>query len=180
MTVHSAHEVAAYWVSAGGPSDRSTEWVGIGYSESDLDDSAVSPDGAIGIWQIMPFNAHIGGGSVGDLYDPEYNARVAVRMSGGGTNCAAWDSCYVNIYRSGRYRYLSWPETDSTAWRGILRASANLGTDTTGGASPGSVPTLSDGMASAVDDVRVLATIAIPNLTTQLWNVVHRAEQLFK
>lgn len=179
MTTHDWHQIAAYWVSAGGPSDRSTEWAGICNAESGRDDEAVSPDGAIGLWQIMPFNAHIGGGGVGDLFDPTYNAKVAVIMSGGGTNCAAWDSCYVNIFRSGRYRYLSWPESDSSAWRSIIAASAGLGTDTTGGASLGSVPSLADGMASAVDDVRVLATIAIPNLTSQLWTLAHRVEQLF-
>ena len=129
MTVRTAREVAAAWERAGGPSSNAVEWVAIAIGESSLNDQAVSSAGAIGPWQIMPFNAHIGGGSVNDLYNLDYNAKVTVLMSGNGTNCAAWDSCYANIYRSGRYNFLGYPEHGSADFNNIPVAAALLGVD---------------------------------------------------
>lgn len=129
MAVLTAQYVATLWTMAGGPSSRAVEWVAIAMGESSLDDQVVSSAGAIGLWQIMPFNAAVGGGSVQDLYNPLYNASVAVRMSGGGTNCAAWDSCYADIYRSGRYSYLSYPEHGSADYNNIPIAAAMIGVD---------------------------------------------------
>lgn len=129
MTVHSASDVAAIWTRAAGSSERAVEWTAIATGESSRDDQIVSPAGAIGLWQIMPFNAHWGGGSVSDLYDPDYNARVAVLMSGNGANCAAWDSCYLDIYRSGRYSYLGYPEQGSADYNLIPVIAALIGVD---------------------------------------------------
>lgn len=136
MTVRSAREVAAAWERNGGPSASVVEWIAIAMGESSLNDAVVSSAGAIGCWQIMPFNAHWGGGSVGDLYDLDYNAKVAVLMSGNGTNCAAWDSCYADIYRSGRYAFLGYPEHGSADFNNIPVAAALLGVDAVIGALP--------------------------------------------
>lgn len=121
MTILTAGEVAGYAERNGCARDRLVEWTAIGWTESGWDTTIVSPAGAIGTWQIMPFNAGIGGGSVADLYDPDYNAKVAMIMSGGGQNCAAWDSCYANIYVSGRASYLNWPEDGSAAFEEMGR-----------------------------------------------------------
>ena len=150
MTRRSAGEVAKYWTGAGGAANRQVEWVAISMGESGLDDAAVSPDGAIGLWQIMPFNAHYGGGSVGDLYDPAYNAKVAVIMSSNGANCAAWDSCYADIGRSGRYSYLSYPEKGSADYANIAIAGVAIGVDATSSALPEPALDIGAAFASAV------------------------------
>lgn len=129
MATLTAQYVATLWTMAGGPSSRAVEWVAISMGESSRDDQAVSSAGAIGLFQIMPFNAGIGGGSVQDLYNPLYNTRVAVLMSGGGANCAAWDSCYADIHRSGRYSYLAYPEHGSADYNNIPIAAAMIGAD---------------------------------------------------
>lgn len=121
-----AVQVADYWIGAGGPKDRAVEWVAIAIGESSLDDTAVSPAGAIGLWQIMPFNAAPHGFTVNELYQPSVNAKVAVEMSGGGTNCAAWDSAYRNINASGRYSFLAWPEVGSADYNNLPIAQAEL------------------------------------------------------
>lgn len=127
MTVLTARQVAAYWEGVGGPASRDVEWVAIAMGESSLDDSAVSPAGAIGLWQIMPFHAAEFGITVDSLYDPRTNALVAVSLSGHGTNCAAWDSCYANIYASGRYTFLAWPEVGSADYNNLPIAARELG-----------------------------------------------------
>lgn len=119
-------QVADYWIGAGGPKARAVEWVAICMGESGRDPEIVSPAGAIGLWQIMPFNAGPWGYTPADLYNPAVNARVAVGMSGGGVNCAAWDSAYLDIQRSGRYTFLGWPEVDSPDYLNIYIASAEL------------------------------------------------------
>lgn len=127
MTVRSAQEVAGYWLGAGGPRSRIVEWVAIAMGESSLDDQATSPAGAIGLWQIMPFHAAAFGITVQSLYDPRTNALVTVSLSGNGTNCAAWDSCYADIYASGRYSFLAFPERGSADYNNLSAAAAQLG-----------------------------------------------------
>jgi hypothetical protein len=164
VTVRSARDVAAAWVRNGGGSQLVVEWVAIALGESSLDDSVVSSAGAIGTWQIMPFNAHWGGGSVSDLYDLDYNAKVAALMSGGGVNCAAWDSCYLDIYRSGRYNYLGYPERGSADWNNIPVAAALIGVDAVIQSLP--QPTLGIGadLARLVGGAQQIVEQALPAL----------------
>jgi soluble lytic murein transglycosylase-like protein len=127
MTVFTARQVAAVWEFTGGPHNRDVEWVAIAMGESGLRTDALSPAGAIGLWQIMPFHAAEFGYSVGQLYEPAVNALIAVRLSGYGTNCAAWDSAYANIYASGRYRFLGFPEQGSADYNNLPAAANELG-----------------------------------------------------
>jgi len=157
-------QVAGFWTAAGGPADRAAEWVGICWGESSGDDQAVSSAGAIGLFQIMPFNASIGGGGVSNLYDPSYNTRVAVLMSGGGTNCAAWDSAYADINRSGRYSFLGYPEPGSADAHWAAVAAVALGVDATSSAL--SEPALEIGAAigSVAATIQQVINSALPAL----------------
>lgn len=143
MAQLTALQVADLWIAAGGPRNRAVEWTAIALGESSYDTAVLSSAGAIGLWQIMPFNAAPHGVSVGQLYDPLVNARVAVAMSGHGTNCAAWDSAYANILASGRFTFLGWPQPGSADFHNIAIVSVQLGQDKLGGAvpPPGSVDT---------------------------------------
>lgn len=162
MTVYSAYQVSGFLSANGMPGNRVTEFVAIAQCESGFRSDAVSPVGAIGLWQIMPFNAGVGGGSVGDLYDPLYNAKVAVLMSGHGANCAAWDTAYANIGASGRYSYLNWPERGSCAYSGLTGVSVAIGTHNSGGASPPSFPGLDGSLTSTVSKYQYLSTQVLP------------------
>lgn len=127
MTTLSASQVAGYWERAGGPANRAVEFVAIAGAESSLDTEALSSTGARGLWQIEYYNASWAHATADELYDPLVNARAAVYGSGGGTNCAAWDTCYYDINTSGRYSFLGYPERDSAAWRWISSVTAALG-----------------------------------------------------
>lgn len=166
MAVRSAREVADAWFVAGGPDSRQVEWVAIAMGESSLNDSVVSPAGAIGVWQIMPFNASIGGGTVEDLYDIAYNARVAVLMSSYGTNCAAWDSCYKNIYASGRYKTLAYPEVGSADYNNLAIAAVALGVDAVTAAA--TEPSLGIGadLAGSMGNIQAVLASGLPALHT--------------
>lgn len=152
------------WVRAGGPSSRAVEWTAISMGESSLDDQAVSSAGAIGLYQIMPFNAHFGGGSVSDLYDPLYNTKVAVIMSSQGANCAAWDSCYLDINRSGRYSFLSYPERGSADWNNIPVAAGLIGSSALAAALPEPSLGISSDIAQVAAATQQLITSALPQL----------------
>lgn len=131
-----ARQVADLWIQAGGAPRRATEWTAIALGESSYNTDAVSSAGAIGLWQIMPFNAAPNGYTVAQLYNAYDNARVAVKMSGGGMNCAPWDSCYADIQVSGRLTFLGWPQPGSADYSNLAVVSGELGTDKLGGAMP--------------------------------------------
>lgn len=168
MTTLTALQVADYWIKAGGPKRRAVEWVAIALGESGYRTDVVSSAGAIGLWQIMPFNAAPHGTTPQGLYDPLINARVAVEMSGGGTNCAAWDSCYADIQASGRLSYLAWPQPGSADYANLTVVSAELGHDKLGGAvpPPGTFPTPELVRASASIDrqLQALQAALVPQL----------------
>lgn len=167
MTLLSAVQVADYWIGAGGPRNRAVEWLAIAMGESGLDDRIVSPAGAIGLWQIMPFNAPPYGYTPADLYNPAINARVAVIMSGGGTNCAAWDSCYLDIQRSGRYSFLAWPEQGSPDYINLPLAQAALaGHGLKGITSPGQ-PGIADTLPAAIYGLQIIGGHQIPAISRQ-------------
>lgn len=136
MAQFTALQVADTWIAAGGPSSRAVEWVAISLGESSYNTSAVSSAGATGLWQIMPEHAAEYGYQVADLYTPLVNGKIAVALSGHGTNCAAWDSAYANILASGRYSFLAWPEAGSADYNNLAVVSAQLGRDKLGGAVP--------------------------------------------
>lgn len=160
----SALQVADYWIAAGGPKNRAVEWVAISRGESSYETLAVSSAGAIGLWQIMPEHAAEYGMTVDDLYNPLDNARVAVKLSGGGTNCAAWDSCYADINASGRYSFLAWPEQGSADYNNLQIVAVELGHDKLGGQIPpgGTIPSPAE--ARAVAQINKLAHQLYPAL----------------
>lgn len=180
MTVHSALDVAHLWVQAGGPQSRAVEWVAISMGESSLDDTAYSSAGAIGLFQIMPFNAQYGGGQVSDLYDPLYNTRVAVIMSSQGANCAAWDSCYADINRSGRYSLLHWPEQGSADWNNIPIAAGLIGSGSLGAALPEPSLGISVDMARVAAGTQQLITSALPRLRSDTLTHVQTISRMYQ
>lgn len=165
MALLTAVQTADLWLGAGGPKNRVVEWVAIAIGESGLVTDAVSSAGAIGMWQIMPFNAPAFGYTAADLYDPAVNARVAVAMSGGGTNCAAWDSCYLNIRASGRYTFLSWPEQGSADYNNLAVAAAELDGHVTAPISNPHFPGVAQSLPGAVADLQQLAARSVPAVT---------------
>lgn len=168
MAVLSSAQAAAYLRGAGMPATRVTEFVAIAECESSLDTAAVSPVGAIGLWQIMPFNAGPFGFTPGQLYDPAVNARVAVGLSGHGSNCAAWDTCYADIARSGRYRFLGWPEQGSCAFAHLGPASVRLGTGKQGFTAGPQPATVGADIAPALAQIQTVLHKRLPVLARLL------------
>lgn len=116
MTDYSWGQLWGLWDGAGGRHDKGAMMASIAEAESSGDSIAVSPAGAIGCWQVMPFWASDFGWPVSLLYSGHYSAVAAVRISGNGANVGAWDTCY-NPPSSAAYRKnLSEPEQGSPAW----------------------------------------------------------------
>lgn len=101
---------------AGGSPSRAPMMSAVAGAESSYDDKIVSPAGAIGLWQIMPFWAGDLGWPVSFLYQPIYNAKAAVHISGGGFHVGAWDTCYNPPSAAANRLDLRWPEKFSPAW----------------------------------------------------------------
>lgn len=162
MTIWTPVQVFGMLVLAGMPRNRCTEFTAIGECESSLDDQAVSPVGAIGVWQIMPATAQGVGIQPSALYNPDVNARAAVLVSGGGGNCAPWDTCYADINRSGRYTFLNWPEPGSCASDHLSGISVVTGTHNSGGGAEPAYPGVQRTILHTVDVLGILAHQAMP------------------
>lgn len=165
MSLLTAVQVADYWIGAGGPKNRAVEWVAIAMGESGLVTDAVSSAGAIGLWQVMPFNAGPYGYTPNDLYNPAINARITVAMSGGGTNCAAWDSAYANIQASGRYSFLAWPEQGSADYNNLPAAQAELSGHGLSGITSPDYPGVSDTLPAALAALQSIGGRGVPAST---------------
>lgn len=158
-------QAARYWEGAGGPASRTVEWVAIGIGESSLETGAVSPAGAIGWLQIMPFNATAYGFAPNDMKQPDLCAWVALQMSGQGTNCAAWDSAYRNIYATGRYRFLGWPEQGSADYTNMAYVAAELGGRYLRGMTGPAAPGIDTSLNAAVNRLQQAGGHSIPQTT---------------
>jgi hypothetical protein len=179
-------QVADAWVDAGGPKSRAVEWVAIAEGESSFDTEAVSDVGALGLWQIMPFNFEPNGVSQSDWADPVSNALVAVRMSGHGTNCAAWDSCYTDIEASGRYEFLSYPQPGSADYNNIPGVSAALKGYAIGGPVPGEgdvkdpVPNLGAELAPSIKKLDLIFGSMVPTLARRQVALTMQANRMYR
>lgn len=180
MAVLSAADVAGYWLGAGGPKSRIVEWVAIAIGESGLDTLAESPVGARGLWQIMPFNAAPYGYSVNDLWNPAVNARITVAMSGGGVNCAAWDSAYRDIQASGRYTYLSWPEQGSADYAHLVTAAAELGGKVVIPSAVSQVPGISGTLPGTIAAMQLQGGQLIPGQSLRVHKVAARLGRMYR
>jgi len=122
-------QLQTLWQFAGGTPSRAPLMAAIALAESSGDSNAVSPAGAISLWQVMPFWAGELGMTVADLFVPLDNARAARSISGGGFHVGAWDTCYNPPESAADRKDLTWPETGSPAW--------NILHDNGGGSSGG-------------------------------------------
>lgn len=164
MATFTALQIADTWIAAGGPEPRAVEWTAISYGESSFETAVVSSAGAIGPWQIMPEHAAEYGYTVDDLYEPLINARIAVKLSGGGVNCAAWDSAYADINASGRYSFLGWPEVGSADYNNLQLVSVWLGKDKLGGQAPPPGAVVPPQVAQTAAQLGTLANKLYPSL----------------
>lgn len=114
-------QVTQAWEHEGGDAGAVRWAVSVCSAESSRNRYAVSPAGARGLWQIMPFNFAWTGLTWENWFDARANARAAIKMSGNGQNWAAWDSAYADISKSGRYKFLARPEENSAAWNEYAR-----------------------------------------------------------
>lgn len=159
-----AREVAEYWVGNGGPRNRAVPWVAVAYGESGFNTRALSAVGARGLWQFMPGSWPIQCGPFSNAWLPEANAEATVILSGGGMNFAPWDSCYRNIYASGRYSFLGWPETGSVDYDNIPIVEAMIGDKSYGGLSSPIEPTASSGLPNALGWYANTTATVLPRL----------------
>lgn len=161
-------QIAGWWEREGGPPTRTVEFVAIALAESSGYTDAVSVTDAIGLWQEEPPHAGEYGYPVSALYDPQVNAFIAVRLSGYGTNCAAWDTAYANIYASGRYGFLGYPERGSAAWNNLATVGNVLGRSTIPGGPPPQSPDLGQDLPGAIARWQTLTAAQLPGLGRQL------------
>jgi hypothetical protein len=170
-------QTANAWIAAGGPRSRAVEFVAIAMGESSLNPDAVSPAGAQGTWQIMPFWWAQLGLPADRWNDPVINARAAVAISGHGTNCAAWDSAYANIYASGRYSFLGWPEHGSADYGHLQYVATVLGHDRLGGAVPPSSPMPSKSINHAESVIQQIIGRVYPAIDREIiaWRMAYQA-----
>lgn len=167
MATLNAWDMAAAWIAAGGAPNRTVAWLSVSLAESSWNTDAVSPTDARGLYQMEPGSWPESAGPLSEWRDPNYNSRAAVILSGGGVNFAPWDTAYANIYRSGRYAFLQWPEESSAASSYMPYVSALLGNKYYGTVHAPETPGLTGGLPDAIRWYGEVANTVIPVLATR-------------
>jgi branched-subunit amino acid aminotransferase/4-amino-4-deoxychorismate lyase len=88
-------------------------------------------------------------------------------LSGGGVNFAPWDTAYADIYKSGRYDFLAWPENGSAAEGYMANVSGLLGNKYYGTVTAPQTPGLTGTLPDAIHWYGEVANAVIPVLTTR-------------
>jgi hypothetical protein len=164
MTVISARQVGQYLVNNGCPSSRVVPWVAVSYGESEFNTRAESPVGARGIFQFMPGSWPIECGPYANAWNPDTSALACVILSGGGKNFAPWDSAYRDIYISGRYSFLSWPEAGSADWDLLPKIASMLGTNYHAQIVPNEAPGVAPTLPGALSWYATTTNSVLPRL----------------
>ncbi len=167
MTVITATQCADYWLRNHGPLNRAVEFVAIAMGESDLHTEVISPVGALGTWQIMPFWFGHFGYAPADYELQDVQAIITVAISGLGTNCAAWDTCYRDIQHTGRYTFLGWPEEGSVAYGNLPVAAALTGLGGAGVPPHQAYPGIANTIEGTLSDFSLMSGKVLPRFSLQ-------------
>lgn len=127
MTVYGITQLAHIWERNGGNPAHVVSAVAVSLAESGGNDHAQSPSSDFGLWQINSNNFGAYGLSVESAFNPDTNARVAIAMSGNGTNWAPWCTCWVNPAANCGHGFISAPQAGSPAGQQLAVAGAVLG-----------------------------------------------------
>lgn len=174
MTQLTVHQVAQIYHDAGGIDNRTVAWVSVALAESSLRTDAVSPTGAVGLYQVEPYSWPITIGPFSDATDPVQNTRAMIFLSEGTDNFAPWDTAYADIYASGRYTFLSWPEKGSAAWSNMGYVAAALGGIPHISSTPPVQPGLDGSLPGAIAWYRQVSGLVTPALSAKLHRVSAR------
>ena len=127
MTIYSPAGIMGVWLAAGGSRDGRVVMTAVALAESGGDSTAVSPSDDHGLWQINGIHFAAFGVNAQTVLDPHTNARIAIALSGNGTNVAAWCTCWINPGRDCGHGFIPVPQTGSPAWDQLPRAQAVAG-----------------------------------------------------
>ncbi len=122
--------IAAAWRYAGGSWHHQVAACAVALAESGGRRYAISPSADYGLWQINAIHMGEYGLSWRNWMNPVANGHAAVGISHGGTNWAAWCTCWTNPYNNCGHGYLPWSQAVAVvaARRGATHATARTGT----------------------------------------------------
>lgn len=127
MAWYSPRQVANVWYQAGGSSRGVIMAVAVAFAESGGNTSAVSPSSDYGLWQINAI--HFGDGIIGwnNWASAGVNAREAIKISGNGSNWAAWCTMWANPARDCGHGHITYPQSGSAVARTLPQIERALG-----------------------------------------------------
>lgn len=168
------------WTGNGGAANKAVAWLSVALAESSWDADALSPTGAEGLYQIEPYSWPSLAGPYSNAYNPGFNTLAAIMLSAGGTNFAPWDTAYANIYASGRYSFLAWPEVGSAAWNnfGPVRAALSGIPFTNPGPPP--QPGIDGSLPGAIAWYQQVAFQSVPALSNRLRAITARVSGQYR
>lgn len=175
MTIWTIPELAAIWVNNGGNRNAVIYAVAVCKAESGGNDHAVSPSSDYGLWQINTVNFGTYGLNFSNVFDPNVNARVAIAMSGNGTNWAAWCTAWWNPAGNCGHGWLPVPQTGSAAGDWVPAVAAQLqqsGIPTSVPTGPPNYPTYANYVADATDGYGRLQTYIGGTVRAQYANLL--------
>lgn len=116
---YSFAQLEQLWISNGGNPATAPVMAAVAMAESGGNPSAVSPSNDYGLWQINESNFASYGLNSSNWSDPNTNAKVAIKMSGNGSNIAAWCTAWAQPKGNCGHGQLSAPQAGSPAYKNL-------------------------------------------------------------
>lgn len=127
MSTLDAYQIADTWLRNGGARNRLVAAVSVALAASGGDPGLSDVSGHIGLWGITEKVARKLGASADDLTDPDAATKLAILLSGNGTNWGIWSQAWSPGTTPDRRAQVLWPQPGSLAWQRMPVAQVAVG-----------------------------------------------------
>jgi hypothetical protein len=127
MATMDPYQIANVWLANGGARNRLVGAVSVALAASGGNPEMSTVDGRYGLWGITDKVARKAQVPTADLLDPDAATRLAILLSGNGTNWGLWSVAWAPDATPSRSAQVLWPQPGSVAWQQLPVAQVTVG-----------------------------------------------------
>lgn len=127
MSMMDIYQIANTWLVNGGARSRLVAAVSVALAASGGDPSRSDESGHIGLWGVTEQVARKTRTPVADLTNPDAATKLAIVLSGNGTNWGLWSQVWAPDVVPTKMTQVLWPQPGSVAWKQMPAVQVHIG-----------------------------------------------------